>query len=145
MLKKTAILILLLPLAVAATLQTSQVNVQEGSITDIGVEEVLTDFGMITGVINFKLGNYSWPPEEIWLISEKIDPDIFSKGLKQNGTLEIPENLTFSTCRTAVYINTTSNITGFKIYNTATKKQILENGTFCGLAYQGSYYVFVSY
>lgn len=145
MFKKIVPLVLILPLAIATTLQASQVSVQEGNITNVGVKEVLTNFGMVIGTINFRIGSYSWPPEEIWLISEKVDPDLFSKGLKQNGTLEIPENLTFSTCRTAIYINTTSGIVGFKTYNTATKKQILENGTFCGLAYPGTYYVFASY
>ena len=74
-----------------------------------------------------------------------MDPEIFSKGLTQETILEIPENLTFSTCRTAVYFNQTLGKYGFKIYNTGTTTQILPNGTFCGLAYDGTYWVIAIY
>ena len=119
-------------------------SVSNGGNTDIGNNEVLSDFGMITGGIKFTLGNLTWTPEEIWILPENIDPYIFSKGLTQKTVLELPDNVTFSTCRTAVYYNESSGY-GFKIFNTGTTTQILENGTFCGLAYTGSYFVFAKY
>ncbi|GEM_PF-1268910 len=133
-------LLFLIPLASALT-----VSVNKGEIVKLEDEEILTDFGMVIGSINFKIGNYKWPPKEIWLLPEQIDPSQFSKGLTQKEVLEIPENLTFSTCRTAVYFNETMQAYGFKIYNTGTTKQIFENGTFCGLAYSGTYWVIAKY
>lgn len=132
-------LTLLLPAAYATTVQVSN-----GNSTSIGSSEIPTDFGMVTGQINFKLGNFSWTPAEIWLVPQNVDPDIFSKGLTQQATIEIPQNVTSSTCRTAVYYNQTSGH-GFKIYNTGTTTQIFQNGTFCGLAYNGTYFVFAKY
>lgn len=126
---------------VAFSLATSVAN---GSVSDLGLNEVLTEFGLLTGTIKFKLGSLIWPPSEIWLIPSQVDPDIFSKGLTQKTVLEIPSNATWSTCRTAVYENTTVG-TGFKIYNTGTTTQILQNGTFCGLAYNGTYFVYGKY
>jgi len=125
------VLLALIPLAKALT-----VNVIQGEITHLEAQNISTDFGMIVGRINFKLGNFIWPPKEIWLLPEGVDPKDFSK---QNTTLEIPENITFSTCRTAVYYNQTLNAFGFKIYNTASATQIFPDGNFCGLAYNGTY------
>ena len=119
-------------------------TIKKGLITNLGAEEVLVDYGMLIGTLKFKLENYTWPPKEIWLLPAEVNPDEFSKGLKQLTILELPENLTFSTCRTAVYFNKSLGY-GFKIYNTQTTKQILENGTFCGLAYEGEYYIFAKY
>lgn len=127
-----------MPAAMAVT-----VSVDGGSHTSVGNVTINTSFGMVTGNVNFRLGNLSWTPEEIWLLPEEIDPEIFSKGVNQDSVIEIP-NVTFSTCRTAVYKNKTSG-TGFKVYNTGTTKQIFENGTFCGLAYPGSYFVYARY
>jgi hypothetical protein len=131
--------LLLLPVASAIT-----VSVSNGGESNIGVNEVLTDFGMVTGEVRFKLGNFSWVPSEIWLLPNKTDPDVFSKGLTQNSVVEIPKNVTSSTCRTAVYYNNQTGY-GFKIYNTGTTTQIFQNGTFCGLAYNGTYFVMAKY
>ncbi len=120
------------------------VEISNGNSTNIGTNEMLTNFGMVSGNIVFKLGNFSWTPTEIWLIPENIEPGVFSKGLTQQTTIEIPENVTSSTCRTAVYHNKSSGY-GFKIYNTGTTTQIFSNGTFCGLAYNGTYFVFAKY
>ena len=133
------IFLIQLPLAYALTL-----TIKSGSITNLGNEEILVEYGMLVGNLKFRLENYTWPPKEIWLLPAKVDPDEFSKGLRQLKVLELPENLTFSTCRTAVYFNQSLGY-GFKIYNTASTKQIFENGTFCGLAYEGEYYVFAKY
>jgi len=129
----------LVPIASAITVQISN-----GNSTDMGSNEVLTEFGMVTGSVVFKVGNLSWVPSEIWLVPEDTDPDVFSKGLTQRTTLEIPANVTSSTCRTAVYYNQTSGY-GFKVYNTGTTTQIFQNGTFCGLAYNGTYSVFAKH
>ncbi len=131
--------LLFVPTAFAIT-----VEVSNGSATSIGNNELLTNFGMVSGQINFRLGNFSWVPSEIWLIPQDIDPDIFSKGLSQRAVLEIPRNITSSTCRTAVYYNQSSGY-GFKIYNTGTTAQIFSDGTFCGLAYNGTYFVLAKY
>jgi len=140
--KKLTLLLFFLFLPMASAL-TAVIN--EGEIVNLGSQEILTNFGMVVGTINFRLGNYKWSPKEIWLLPEQMDPEIFSKGLTQETILEIPENLTFSTCRTAVYFNQTLGKYGFKIYNTGTTTQILPNGTFCGLAYDGTYWVIASY
>ncbi len=140
--KKLTLLLFFLLLPIASALTTV---INEGEIANLGNQEILTNFGMITGTINFKLGNYKWPPKEIWLLPEQTNPEIFSKGLTQETILEIPENITFSTCRTAVYFNQTLGKYGFKIYNTGTTTQILPNGTFCGLAYGGTYWVIAKY
>jgi hypothetical protein len=134
-----AIIVSQIPLSYALTL-----TIKKASITDLGIEEVLVDYGMLIGTLRFKLGNYTWPPKEIWLLPAQVNPDEFSQGLKQLTILELPENLTFSTCRTAVYFNESLGY-GFKIYNTQTTKQIFKNGTFCGLAYEGEYHVFAKY
>lgn len=131
--------LLMYPAAFALT--TTMTN---GSISETGDNEFLTDFGMLRGSINFRLGDFRWGPQEIWLIPSEIDPKIFSSGLKQLEVLEIPKNITFSTCRTAVYLNESVGY-GFKIYNTGTTTQILQNGTFCGLAYSGTYFVYARY
>ncbi|MEM7819159.1 MAG: hypothetical protein QW403_03405 [Candidatus Aenigmatarchaeota archaeon] len=140
--KKLTLIALLFSIPVACALT---VNINQGEIITINEQEILTNFGMIIGTINFKIGNYKWPPSEIWLLPEEINPSEFSKGLTQKEILEIPKNLTFSTCRTAVYFNETLGKYGFKIYNTGTTQQILENGTFCGLAYNGTYWVIAKY
>jgi hypothetical protein len=131
--------LVMLPAASAMT-----VEVSNGNSTSIGSSELLTDFGMVSGKIVFKLGNLSWVPSEIWLVPQNTEPDIFSKGLSQQTVIEIPSNVTSSTCRTAVYYNASSGH-GFKIYNTGTTTQIFPNGTFCGLAYNGTYFVFAKY
>ena len=119
-------------------------SVPEGGSVDIGYRTLQTGFGMVTGGIVFTIGNFSWVPSEIWLLQSDVDPYIFSKGLSQQDTIEIPQNVTSSTCRTAVYYNQTSGY-GFKIYNTGTTTQIFQNGTFCGLAYNGTYFVFAKH
>lgn len=133
-------LIFLIPIASALS-----VTINQGEIITLSEQEILTNFGMVIGTITFRIGNYKWPPNEIWLLPENINPEEFSKGLTQKEILEIPKNLTFSTCRTAVYFNETLGKYGFKIYNTGTTTQILENGTFCGLAYNGTYWVIAKY
>lgn len=120
------------------------VDVREGESVDIGSNVVQTSFGMVTGSILFTIGNFSWVPGEIWLLPEDVDPSVFSKGLTQQATIELPQNVTSSTCRTAVYRNQTSGY-GFKVYNTGTTVQISPDGAFCGLAYDGTYFVFARY
>lgn len=127
---------MLLPVASAIT-----VEVSNGEVSDIGKNELTTDFGMVTGEMTFNLGEFSWTPSEIWLIPENMDPDVFDKGLTQDKVLEMPDNVTSSPCRTAVYNNKTVGY-GFKIYNTGTTTQIFSDGKFCGLAYNGTYFVF---
>ncbi len=119
-------------------------TIQQGQITDIGINQFLTDFGMIKGSITFSLGDLKWVPEAIWLLPSEIDPDVFSKNLTIKSYLEIPKNVTFSTCRTAIYFNQSVGY-GFKIYNTETTTQILPNGTFCGLAYNGTYFIYAKF
>jgi hypothetical protein len=130
---------MLVPAASAIT-----VNVSDGGEVSIGSNDVLTDFGMVTGDVRFNLGNFSWIPSEIWFLPEDVDPGVFSKGLTQDSVIEIPENVTSSTCRTAVYYNNETGY-GFKVYNTGTTTQIFPNGTFCGLAYNGTYFVVAKY
>jgi len=136
-------LLLSLPLIKALTSTVTQ-----GSITDLGMQTILVDFGMIKGTINFKLGDYRWPPKEIWLIPESMEIEHLgnfkpSDYFKSTGNyLEIPENLTFSTCKTSIYFNQSLGY-AFKILNS--NSQILENGTFCGLAYEGNYKVVARY
>jgi hypothetical protein len=136
-----AILTLFALTPLAKSLTTS---IAEGEITDIAVKQILTGFGMVTGTINFKLGNFSWQPEEIWLLPTDTSPDDFKSNVSMGETLEIPENTTWSTCRTAVYHNRTVG-DGFKIYNTGTSTQIQPDGKFCGLAYNGTYYILAKY
>ena len=130
--------------AVAPLVLSMAVSISNGIVTDFGAKEVLTDFGMITGGLQFKLGSFIWPVKEVWLLPVEMDPGIFSKGVSQQNVLEIPQNVTWSTCRTAVYLNSTVGY-GFKIYNTASTTQILPNGTFCGLSYNGTYFVYGDY
>ncbi|MEM5834297.1 MAG: hypothetical protein QXQ69_00400 [Candidatus Aenigmatarchaeota archaeon] len=112
-------------------------SIREGEIVEIGNKELLASFGMIRGSINFKLGEYVWPPKEIWLVPEGTLPSYY----KSTGTyLEIPENITFSTCKTSVYYNDTWGY-AFKVL----PSQIQENGSFCGLAYAGSYDVIAKF
>jgi hypothetical protein len=120
------------------------VDVRDGGAVDIGSRVMQASFGMVTGNIVFTIGNLSWVPGEIWLLPGDMDPSIFSKGLTQQSIIELPQNVTSSTCRTAVYYNQTSGY-GFKVYNTGTTVQISQNGTFCGLAYNGTYFVFARY
>jgi len=131
-------------MSISPTVLALTTSINNGQITDLGVNQFLTDFGMVTGAITFKLANLTWVPSTIWLLPVEIDPDIFSKNLTIKSYLELPENITFSTCRTAIYFNQTSGY-GFKIYNTESTEQILTNGTFCGLAYNGTYYVYAKY
>jgi len=142
--KISAAIGIILALLLAPSAHAITADVSSGGETDMGSMNVLTEFGMVTGSVTFILGNFSWVPDEIWLIPEDTEPDIFSKGLTQDSIIEIPENVTSSTCRTAVYYNNASGY-GFKIYNTASTAQILGNGTFCGLAYNGTYFMFAKY
>lgn len=113
------------------------INITRGEVVNLGTKEILTEFGMIIGTIKFKLGTYYWSPKEIWLVPDGTLPNQF----KSNSTyLEIPKNLTFSSCKTSVYYNQTLGY-AFKILSS----QILENGTFCGLAYSGSYIILAKY
>ncbi len=133
-------LLIFAPAAYAIT-----VEVSNGSASTIGNNVLPTSFGMVSGQIVFRLGNFSWVPGEVWLVPENIDPGVFSKGLTQQTVLELPKNITSSTCRTAVYYNQSSDRYGFKIYNTGTTTQIFSDGAFCGLAYNGTYFVFAKY
>jgi len=111
------------------------VQIEDSQIQDIGYQEIFPGFGMIRGSIVFKLGEYSWAPKEIWLLPEGTNREDF----KATSTyLELPENLTFSTCKTSVYYNETTGKYAFKILSSA----ILPNGTFCGLAYGGTYNIY---
>ena len=132
-------LIALTPLAKSLT-----ATITEGTITDVAVKQILTNFGMITGEINFKLGNFSWQPVEVWLLPIDTDPDSFKSNVSMGETLELPANITWSNCRTAVYHNKTVG-DGFKIYNTGTSTQIQPSGKFCGLAYNGTFYILANY
>lgn len=124
-------LALLVPLAYA--LNTTIAN---GTINDLGVSQFLTNFGMLTGATTFKLGNYTWPASEIWLVPSSTLPDQF----KSSGDyLEIPANVTFTTCKTSIYYNSTY---GFAFKSLSA---ILPNGTFCILAYNGTYDIVTKY
>mgnify|MGYP000384757346 CR=1 FL=1 len=126
-----AVKALALPLAYALS-----VNVEEGTISQLEPQQFLVNFGMLTGAITFKLGNYTWPASEIWLVPVGTNPNQF----KSNNTyLELPENLTYTTCKTSVYSNSTY---GFAFKSLA---KILPNGTFCILAYSGTYDVIAKY
>jgi hypothetical protein len=126
--KLTLALVFLLLIPVAYSLKAT---IKEGEIVEIGNNEFLVSFGLVKGSVNFKLGEYKWPAKEIWLVPEGTLPNYY----KSTGTyLEIPENITFSTCRTSVYYNESLGY-AFKILSS----QIAENGNFCGLAYNGSY------
>lgn len=121
----TLVSLLLVPVAYSLT-----ATVIEGTITDIGVNEVLTEFGMVQGAITFRLGDYKWSTNEVWLLPENTSPDQF----KSTSTyLEIPENVTFSTCKTSIYYNSTHGY-AFKVLS-----EVAEDGSFCGLAYSGTY------
>ncbi|MEM5879627.1 MAG: hypothetical protein QXU74_04020 [Candidatus Aenigmatarchaeota archaeon] len=120
----------------ACSAQALSVTITEGMISSLEPQEFLVNFGMLTGAINFKLGNYTWPASEIWLVPVGTNPNQF----KSNSTyLEIPENITYTTCKTSVYFNSTY---GFAFKSLA---QILPNGTFCILAYNGTYDVVAKY
>jgi hypothetical protein len=126
-----AVTTLALPLAYALT-----VNVEEGTISKLEPQQFLANFGMLTGAITFKLGDYIWPASEIWLVPVGTNPNQF----KSNSTyLELPANLTYTTCKTSVYFNSTY---GFAFKSLA---EILPNGTFCILAYNGTYDVVAKY
>jgi hypothetical protein len=122
---------LALPLAYALS-----ANVIEGTISQLEPQQFLVNFGMLTGAITFKLGDYTWPAKEIWLVPVGKDPSQF----KSNSTyLELPANLTYTTCKTSVYYNSSY---GFAFKSLA---EILPNGTFCILAYNGTYDVVAKY
>jgi len=117
---------LLVPVAYSLTTTISQ-----GTVTDLGVSEILTSFGMVKGTITFKLGSYTWSASEIWLLPEGTSP----KQFKSTSTyLEIPENITSGTCKTSIYYNETYGY-AFKVLSS----QVMEDGSFCGLAYNGTY------
>jgi len=123
--------IMLVPLAYAFN-----TVITEGTITSLGLNQFLANFGMLTGAITFKLGNYTWPTNEVWLVPANTLPEQF----KSNSTyLEIPTNVTFSTCKTSVYYNSTY---GFAFKSLT---EILPNGTFCILAFNGTYDIVARY
>lgn len=124
--------VLLVPLVCALT-----TTVTNGNINELQAQQLLTDYGMLKGTITFKLGNYTWPSSEIWLVPDGSLPNQF----KSTSTyLELPENVTSSTCKTSVYYNETTGY-AFKVLST----QILPNGTFCALAYNGTYNLVAKY
>jgi len=91
--------LLLVPVAYSLT-----TTVMEGTVTDLGVSEILTSFGMVKGTITFKLGSYTWSASEIWFLPE---------GTSYNETYGY----------------------AFKVLSS----QVMEDGSFCGLAYNGTY------
>lgn len=113
------------------------VVVSEGNVTDIGVQNILTEFGMVRGTITFRLGNYTWAPREIWLLPEGTTPNQFKS---TSAYLELPEGIVPTTCKTSLYYNESIGY-AFKILGS----QIFENGSFCGLAYEGDYDVLAKY
>lgn len=121
-----------------------EIEVLNNEIFQMGNFQIDLKFGMVIGRIFYKLGNLTWAPEEIWFLEKNVTPSQFLKDAEKIEILEIPQNLTFSTCRTLVYFSKIYGY-GFKIYNTITKVQIFNDGKFCGLAYNGSYYVYASY
>ena len=122
---------LALPLAYALS-----ADVIEGTISQLEPQQLQVNFGMLTGAISFKLGDYTWPANEIWLVPVGKNPSQF----KSNSTyLELPANLTYTTCKTSVYYNSSY---GFAFKSLA---EILPNGTFCILAYNGTYDIVAKY
>lgn len=105
------------------------ITITEGAISEIGSNEFVVPFGMIVGSITFRLGNYTWPATEIWLVPQGTLPGYFKAN---NSYLELPENLTSSKCKTSIYYNSTYGF-AFKILQTGV------DGSFCGLAYGGIY------
>ncbi|MGC8812383.1 MAG: hypothetical protein ACP5O8_02240 [Candidatus Aenigmatarchaeota archaeon] len=133
---KKAIVALVFALLIPAA-YSLKVGIREGEIADVGSNEFLVSFGMIKGSVTFKLGEYKWPAKEIWLVPEGTLPSYY----KSTGNyLEIPENITFSTCKTSIYYNESLGY-AFKILSS----QIQENGSFCGLAYNGTYDVIAKF
>lgn len=130
--KYVSIPLLLLVIGTSLSIQT---DLENGEVVNIGSNEILTEFGMVVGNITFRLGPYRWPAKEVWLVplGAKID-DFKSTG----NYLELPENITFSTCKTSVY-NSTS---GFAFKSLS---DIDENGKFCILAYGGVYEILALY
>ncbi|MEM7826106.1 MAG: hypothetical protein QW451_00540 [Candidatus Aenigmatarchaeota archaeon] len=120
----------------ACSAQAISVNIREGEISQLEPQEIFVNFGMLTGAITFRLGNYTWPAKEIWLVPIGTNPSQF----KSNSTyLEIPDNITYTTCKTSVYYNSTY---GFAFKSLA---EILPNGSFCILAYNGTYDLIAKY
>ena len=111
------------------------IKIENGKILEIGSLEIPTQYGMIKGSIKFKLGNLSWKPKEIWLVPENSNPKNF-KSLSEY--LELPESVFSKTCKTSIYYNESLGY-AFKIL----ESQIEENGSFCGLAYPGTYEILV--
>jgi len=130
-------ILLLALLALVPAVKAMGVSIYQGQVADLGSQEVTTDFGMVVGSIKFRLGDYSWAPTEVWLLPENTTPSQF-RSLSQY--LELPANITFSTCRTSVYYNESLGY-AFKVLSSA----ILPNGTFCGLAYPGNYAIVAKY
>jgi len=124
--------VLLVPLVCALN-----ATITNGNINEMQTLQLLTEYGMLKGTITFKLGGYTWPASEVWLVPDGTLPNQF----KSTSTyLELPENVTFSTCKTSVYFNETTGY-AFKVLST----YILPNGTFCALAYGGTYNIVAKY
>lgn len=108
------------------------IDVIQGDVRDLG-SLVLSPFAIVKGSISFKVGEYSWYPQEIWIIPVGTNPDQFRSASSSN---ELPSNSSdLGKCTTNIYTNATIG-TAYKI--TASN---INKGVFCAAISAGSYEV----
>ncbi|MBI5061803.1 MAG: hypothetical protein HZB67_05840 [Candidatus Aenigmarchaeota archaeon] len=123
---------LLIFVALADEIGTADVS--NGAVQGFSIESA--PYGAVTGTIRFRLGNWTWYPEEVWLVPEgEVDDYRYTNKYYQIASSVGNDPILNATnrCRTSVY-----NLTDKKGF----KSSIGAGGTFCVLADQGRYKIY---
>lgn len=108
------------------------IDVAQGDVRDLG-SLTLSPFAVVKGTISFKVGDYSWYPQEIWIVPIGTTPEQFKSTGNYN---DLPSNTSdLGKCTTNIYSNLTLG-TAYKI--TASN---INRGAFCAAILAGSYEV----
>jgi len=110
-------------------------DISQGGMQSVNIDSA--PYGAAVGTIKFRLGNWTWYPQEIWLVPEG-NPDDYRSMSKyyQISTSAGSDPLLVNTnyCKTSIY-----NLTGVKGFKAL---QIGSDGTFCILAEPGRYRIY---
>lgn len=131
----TVFVVLFLTMFVVFAEDFGSIDITQGGVQSINIETA--PYGAAAGTIKFKLGNWTWYPQEVWLVPEG-EPDDYRSMSKyyQISASAGSDPLLNKTnyCKTSLY-----NLTGKRAFKAL---QVGSDGSFCVLADPGRYRIY---
>jgi hypothetical protein len=130
-----SVLVLLTIIAITAFAdEMGSVDVSQGNLASFDVQSA--PYGAVAGTVKFRLGNWTWYPQEIWLVPEGVPDDYkaMSRYYQISSSVSDPILNKTNSCKTSLY-----NLTEKRAYKAL---QIGSDGTFCILADSGRYKIY---